>query len=316
MLIDAEGLDMPILIPPRPRDQIHEFDVYSSKNNNHHLFTKTADANALAYGLGGKFHARRHFGTNNKHCIGVEDQSNYCLFVALELSRLYHDHKLKGERESNGNKSLLSWDAFYNIAHGKSSYASGKRQRIAKELIAKANIHLIRALTASNMLLKSRSSTIMSIQHRLRCVARCPSCTEIGWSYPCTPTAGFHQECAECNRSFLNSNCFVNHLKNGCCRTYKKCTSCRQPYNTKKKHVCGELFCRLCHVYHEKKRGCFIQPLEYKPNLSLTELCAWTLNVRDSFLLMPVKLAALPKTFGLAVKPKMYFPHLFNKVII
>ena len=38
-----------------------------------------------------------------------------------------------------------------------------------------------------------------------------------------------------------------------------------------------------------------------------------TLTFRDSYLIMPVKLSALKKTFNLSCENKLYFPFLYNK---
>ncbi|KAI1710636.1 DNA polymerase type b, organellar and viral domain-containing protein [Ditylenchus destructor] len=53
--------------------------------------------------------------------------------------------------------------------------------------------------------------------------------------------------------------------------------------------------------------GCKIYEMTVKqPQMS-------KLIFRDSHLIMPVKLADLPKTFGLDTEAKMYFPHMYNK---
>ena len=263
--------------------------------------------------------------------------------------------------------------------------------------------------------------------HRMKCAARCPGCTNMGWQYPCVAQQGYQKLCPSCNRTFQSRTCFENHLKNQCCKMYKKCEVCNKPYAKREDHVCGEERCRTCHVYHKPDRSCFIEPLKipkdiqpyrivcfgiecrqdliiendvaknvsncvsarvacrcnicepnrnkmwseaeveapfvkfmdwllnawdhhhdtvvyahyggrYDHHFVLNRLCEMNLRptivqqglkiyemklklnkrskliFRDSYLLMPVKLAALPQAFGLDIEAKMYFPHLYNLV--
>ncbi|KAI1707751.1 hypothetical protein DdX_12307 [Ditylenchus destructor] len=108
--------------------------------------------------------------------------------------------------------------------------------------------HIAKFFKVANWCVDCQCVYNKAINHRIKCVARCPGCTGMGWGYPCPEQNGCFRLCKNCNRKFKNEKCFNNHLKNGCCRTYKSCNNCYKPYSAKESHVCGESRCRTCHV--------------------------------------------------------------------
>lgn len=57
--------------------------------------------------------------------------------------------------------------------------------------------------------------------------------------------ANLNYTCVDCNRSFLNENCYKRHLSK-ICKTLKKCTNCEVEFNTRHSHECGAFLCRKC----------------------------------------------------------------------
>ncbi|KAF7636004.1 hypothetical protein Mgra_00004585 [Meloidogyne graminicola] len=110
-----------------------------------------------------------------------------------------------------------------------------------------------------------------SSKHNTKCLSRCMNCLRIGPEYPCKSLDNFVNQCQDCEKLFENKNCFDYHLSSNRCKNSKKCSQCGVIWdvqiNTKKGrqgHVCSETYCKICYVYHEPKRGCFIEPLILK----------------------------------------------------
>lgn len=70
--------------------------------------------------------------------------------------------------------------------------------------------------------------------------------------------------CSVCNRFFYGQNCYDAHKQHKICGKFVKCFECcnEYKYNKKKKHVCGEYFCRNCKETVRGEHPCFIQPIE------------------------------------------------------
>lgn len=97
------------------------------------------------------------------------------------------------------------------------------------------------------------------VLHRFRCKARCYGCSTVK-NGQCSNQEGISIFCPSCNKTFRNVQCYQKH-QNSTCRMYKRCSNCMEFYCTNFEHICGNRYCRLCNVYHDPERGCFIEPL-------------------------------------------------------
>jgi hypothetical protein len=72
------------------------------------------------------------------------------------------------------------------------------------------------------------------------------------------------QHCNECNKTFVNIECFERHIENKVCKYIKVCELCEARYTKcSKEHVCGELKCRNCSEYYtEQPHYCFLKKLD------------------------------------------------------
>jgi hypothetical protein len=100
----------------------------------------------------------------------------------------------------------------------------------------------------------------MDPSHDVGCKARCYGCGLVKYG-SCEPQEYVSITCNECERNFSNTPCYIKHF-DAMCNRYHKCTLCDRVYRTDAgEHVCGEKYCRVCHVHHDLERGCFIKPL-------------------------------------------------------
>lgn len=98
-------------------------------------------------------------------------------------------------------------------------------------------------------------------RHDVGCKARCYGCGLVKYGN-CKEDCDISITCDNCARVFRNHQCYENH-KNAMCKKYHNCTDCNRVYRTDSaEHVCGELYCRICHVYHDPDRGCYIEPIK------------------------------------------------------
>lgn len=105
--------------------------------------------------------------------------------------------------------------------------------------------------------------------HSLNCKIRCKNCSSVGIQYPCK-SDGFKKKCLDCNKEFINAECYHKHLKTFC-KNSKLCEKCGAIYSMRDlikqgrtQHVCEYRLCHKCHKYHPKKSGCYIQELTCK----------------------------------------------------
>lgn len=107
--------------------------------------------------------------------------------------------------------------------------------------------------------------------HSFNCKQRCMNCSRIGPNFPCKPDGIFSTICTDCNKQFNNQNCFDHHKNSGFCRKSIKCLDCgviwdvkNNKRNGREGHICHATYCGNCHVYHNPKKGCFIESLDPK----------------------------------------------------
>jgi hypothetical protein len=74
--------------------------------------------------------------------------------------------------------------------------------------------------------------------------------------------------CLECNRYFKGTDCYELHriITNkgiSTCNSYYRCKACNQTINKKmhkKKHKCGEVYCKTCKDYFDPDHLCYMLP--------------------------------------------------------
>lgn len=106
------------------------------------------------------------------------------------------------------------------------------------------------------------------LQHK-KCPFKCDRCFS---TPPCVKAIDIH--CSGCNRIFLNSLCFNNHLKKKICMKVRICVSCFKSYSydKKKPHVCGSSFCNLCKQDRPTRHECFIPIIQPKKHNTMNEM--------------------------------------------
>jgi hypothetical protein len=62
--------------------------------------------------------------------------------------------------------------------------------------------------------------------HPDSCTSRCKKCSLMGPIYPCKTTPDYFQHCNDCNKNFLNQNCYKQHLISNFCANSKYCDKC------------------------------------------------------------------------------------------
>ncbi|KAL3081393.1 hypothetical protein niasHT_039358 [Heterodera trifolii] len=160
-------------------------------------------------------------------------------------------------------------------------------------------------------------------RHRMECKQRCKKCCRMGFGFPCTDVCdGIY--CGECNLKFYNPECFEAHKK-AACKEYKKCEKCLEAHNTRNKHTCGEklMFETVAFAHYAGRFDSHFVLSELTKKEIATELMMADLKIyqikagrvifRDFWMLSQNKLADLPKTLGLNIAEKLYFPHKYNK---
>lgn len=94
-----------------------------------------------------------------------------------------------------------------------------------------------------------------------KCVFRCERCFK---QPPCEYAIEIY--CDDCNRSFVNANCFQNHKDNRICLKVRICIHCLIRYKLDKKnpHICGTKYCKICKKLTPIRHECYIPPIEPK----------------------------------------------------
>lgn len=85
------------------------------------------------------------------------------------------------------------------------------------------------------------------------CAGTCFACRK---SPPCAKDV-VKQHCGDCGRDFYGNECFKAHLKS-VCNKIKRCKECFKIYT--KKHVCGEIYCKICKSNQSEDHFCYMQP--------------------------------------------------------
>lgn len=131
--------------------------------------------------------------------------------------------------------------------------------------------------------------------HRYDCKQRCLNCSRMGPAYPCQSDNNFSQKCHDCNKLFSNQNCFDAHKQNGFCKKSKKCEDCGKIWTVKDSkregrggHVCGQTYCNVCHIVHDPKRNCYIEPINPEKEKPY-RLIAFDMETKQHQIVDPVK---------------------------
>lgn len=98
------------------------------------------------------------------------------------------------------------------------------------------------------------------LQHK-KCPFKCDRCFK---SPPCVKAIVLR--CNDCNRDFMNANCFDHHIKTHICSQVRICFKClvTYSYDKKKPHACGMKYCRICRTDKPVRHECFIPVVEPK----------------------------------------------------
>ena len=114
-------------------------------------------------------------------------------------------------------------------------------------------------------------------------VHRCQNTCKICLNGNCLTTDGVDMwtYCDDCNRYFKSLACYRNHKENGSaiekygtiCKQHYKCASCDRVVNKKflrkgEKHVCTDLWCRICKGNFPAGHKCYIKPVQVERNNS------------------------------------------------
>lgn len=105
-------------------------------------------------------------------------------------------------------------------------------------------------------------------QHK-KCPFKCDRCFK---SPPCEKAIVLR--CDDCNREFVNAECFDHHIKTYVCLKVRICVKClvTYSYDKKKPHACGIKYCRICRTDKPVRHECFIPnvpPKKHKFNKEL-----------------------------------------------
>ncbi len=92
------------------------------------------------------------------------------------------------------------------------------------------------------------------------CVGGCKLCRH---KTPCERDET-SQHCNECNKTFLNTECFNRHIENKVCKYIKICPLCEAQYmKESREHTCGEFKCKNCAEYYtEQPHYCYLKKLD------------------------------------------------------
>ena len=89
-------------------------------------------------------------------------------------------------------------------------------------------------------------------------------------------------KCKECLRSFKTQLCFQLHLDTKTCNSYYICRKCSGFVNmnrlpkSRKSHVCGDFYCKICSEYVSKGHVCYMKPADkpdFKDHLPEKYIC-------------------------------------------
>lgn len=99
------------------------------------------------------------------------------------------------------------------------------------------------------------------VEHK-KCPYTCPCCHT---QPPCR--VDFQNiRCNECLRDFRGDECFRLHKDSGLCARMKRCGKCCASYWIKKKHLCGQKYCRTCNAVKPVRHLCFMPVNSRQPN--------------------------------------------------
>ncbi|KAJ8914447.1 hypothetical protein NQ315_011388 [Exocentrus adspersus] len=99
-----------------------------------------------------------------------------------------------------------------------------------------------------------------------RCQASCGACLQT----PACPQ-GIKVACFDCKRSFRGQTCYDNHRNAGSlgkgtvCQQIKRCEECLKTIKSDRKHVCGEVYCKICRKHVPGDHLCYMQRDTSKP---------------------------------------------------
>lgn len=106
------------------------------------------------------------------------------------------------------------------------------------------------------------------LQHK-KCPFKCDRCFN---SPPCERAVDL--KCDNCNREFLNANCFNHHIKTHICLQVRICGEClvTYSYDKKKSHTCGTKYCRICQCDKPIRHECYIPIVKPKKHKEKKQL--------------------------------------------
>ncbi|KAJ8972054.1 hypothetical protein NQ317_001524 [Molorchus minor] len=115
-----------------------------------------------------------------------------------------------------------------------------------------------------------------------RCCKTCPCC----YQAPVGPHA-ISVRCDDCNRSFRGQSCYDNHLKprshgkSIVCAQVIRCENCLKMLKSDRKHVCNEVYCKICQDHVPQDHMCFMQPDTRSPKINETLFIFYDLETRQ-----------------------------------
>lgn len=174
----------------------------------------------------------------------------------------------------------------YNYAsRGRDVYFKGDvaSNKILNLLFYKKHYNVINSLTAafgSKYYCADCHTPFEHIGHH-RCRKQCPGC---GKSPPCEFMKKIN--CKYCGRWFRSTACYGKHLlgssKNkSMCASVKNCTVCNKTYKSDRKHICDEVFCKICNKFCSTNHLCYIQPDLKQPKTDGTLYVFFDLETRQ-----------------------------------
>ncbi|KAJ8953532.1 hypothetical protein NQ317_000050 [Molorchus minor] len=119
-----------------------------------------------------------------------------------------------------------------------------------------------------------------------RCGGTCPCCQQS----PGCPLV-MNVKCQECKRSFRGQNCYANHKmvgslgKNTVCDQITLCEICLKTVRTDRKHICGEIFCKICNTHVSQDHLCHVQPDNGTPKTTDTLFIFYDFEARQEKIL-------------------------------
>nr|CAD2176394.1 unnamed protein product [Meloidogyne enterolobii] len=260
-----------------------------------------------------------HQGVDINNLIPVHNEtlnppSNvHCLILAVQLKILH----------VNLDKTILENKKFQRLVNGQNKNAIFKREFLIKEMLQQLFRHGIRyptcaaeytydehvpmlqrylnlrwpakghyygirnlnALFGSYYCIDCEAPYTKKIDHRKKCVAKCPRCCGMGFGFPCKVLEDFSKKCLQCLNIFKNPECYKRHIEKGICKIFKRCEECGHVYRVKKVksqesesestdedvekdngHTCFIQFCSLCLSKHKLEEQCYVQPIVPKHN--------------------------------------------------